>query len=221
MKNIVLFGGGNQLSYTLDILEKENKYNIVGIVDSVHEIGTSRFGYPVLGRQSDFINIRDNYYIDGGIVTIGDNWARFNVSSDIIRAIPDFQFINAIHPSVIISNSANIGVGVVAMAGCIINPNSTIGNFTFFATGAQIEHDCTIEDYASVSAGSVLGGHVHVKKFAAVTLNVTIIDRISIGENSVVGAGSVVTRSIPDNVVCYGSPAKIVRNREKNEKFLK
>jgi hypothetical protein len=30
------------------------------------------------------------------------------------------------------------------MAGCIFNPKSQIGNFTFFATGAQVEHDCQI-----------------------------------------------------------------------------
>jgi FlaA1/EpsC-like NDP-sugar epimerase len=53
MKNIVLFGGGNQAHYTIDIIEKEGKYNIVGIIDSIHEIGSKRFGYKILGRQED------------------------------------------------------------------------------------------------------------------------------------------------------------------------
>jgi hypothetical protein len=34
MKNLVLFGGGNQAGYTIDIIEKENKYRIVGIICS-------------------------------------------------------------------------------------------------------------------------------------------------------------------------------------------
>ena len=107
------------------------------------------------------------------------------------------------------------------MAGCIINPKTTIGDFTFFATGAQIDHDCTIEDYASISAGSVLGGYVIVKEYAAITLGVTIIDRLTIGFNTVIGSGSLVTKSFPNNVLAYGSPAKVMKNRKQGEKFLK
>jgi saccharopine dehydrogenase-like NADP-dependent oxidoreductase len=40
MKNLVLIGGGNQAHYTIDIIEKEGKYNIVGIIDSIHDIGS-------------------------------------------------------------------------------------------------------------------------------------------------------------------------------------
>jgi FlaA1/EpsC-like NDP-sugar epimerase len=53
MKNIVLIGGGNQAHYTIDIIEKEGKYNIIGIIDSIHEIDSDRFGYKILGRQEN------------------------------------------------------------------------------------------------------------------------------------------------------------------------
>ena len=43
-QNIILFGAGNQAHYTIDIIEKENKYNIIGIIDSIHDIGSIRFG---------------------------------------------------------------------------------------------------------------------------------------------------------------------------------
>lgn len=161
--------------------------------------------------------------IDGdcGIVAIGDNWGRAKVVNSIIEKYPNFKFINAIHPSCIIANDAFICIGVLAMAGCIFNTNCEVGNHTFFATGAQIEHDCIIFDYASVSAGSVLGGHVEVFSYAAITLGCTIFDRISIGKNSVVGSGSLVTKDIPDNQLWYGNPAKFIRKRQEGEKFLK
>jgi len=221
MKNIVLIGGGNQAHYTIDIIEKEGKYDIVGIIDSIHEIGSDRFGYKILGRQENIIDIINNYNIEGGVISVGDNWARYYISEQIKKLFPNFNFINAIHPSVIIGNNVKIGCGVVAMAGCIFNPKATIGDFTFFATGAQVEHDCVIEDFASISAGSITGGYVKIGKYSAITLGVTIMDRIEIGENTVVGSGSLVTKSLPNNVLAYGNPTKIIRNRNKGEKFLK
>ena len=220
-KKIVLFGGGNQVHYTIDIIEKEDKYNIIGIIDSIHEVGSERFGYKVIGRQEDIKYLTTKYDIDGGIITIGDNWVRYYISEQIKKLSPNFEFMNAIHPSVIIGKDVNIGFGVVVMAGVIINPRSTIGDHCFFATGAQIEHDCIIEDYASVSAGTVLGGYVCIKKYSAITLGVTILDRVTIGENTVVGSGSLVLKNIPDNILAYGNPCKNIRHRTQGEKFLK
>jgi sugar O-acyltransferase (sialic acid O-acetyltransferase NeuD family) len=221
MKNIVLIGGGNQAHYTIDIIEKEGKYNIVGIIDSIQEIGSDRFGYKILGRQENLKELISLYNIKGGIISIGDNWSRYYVYNQIINLIPDFNFVNAIHPSVVIGNTTELGVGIVAMAGCIFNPKAKIGNFTFFATGAQVEHDNEIGDFASISAGSLTGGYVKLGKFSAITLGVTVMDRIEIGENTVVGAGSLVIKSLPDNILAYGNPAKIIRSRIKGEKFLK
>jgi sugar O-acyltransferase (sialic acid O-acetyltransferase NeuD family) len=221
MKKIVLFGGGNQVHYTLDIIEKQGLYKVIGIIDSVHDIGSERFGYKVIGRQEDIKSLIEEYEIEGGIITIGDNWIRYYVSQQIKSLIRDFEFVNAIHPSVVIGNNVQIGTGVVAMAGVIINPMAKIGNHTFFATGSQIEHDCIIEDFASVSAGSILGGYVQIKKYSAITLNVTILDRLIIGENCVVGSGSLVLKDIPDNILAYGNPCKNIRYRPIGEKFLK
>lgn len=221
MKNVVLFGGGNQAHYTADIIEKEKKYKIIGIIDSKHQVGTTLHGYPVIGRQEDIGELVVTYSIDGGIVTIGDNWSRYRIVRQIESLLPTFQWFNAIHPSVIIGNGVNIGVGVVAMAGCIINPRTKIGNFTFFATGAQIDHDCEVNDYASVSAGSLTGGYVVLGKFSALTLGVTVLDRLKIGENCLIGAGSLVLKDVPDNVVAYGTPCRVIRTRKKDEKFLK
>jgi sugar O-acyltransferase (sialic acid O-acetyltransferase NeuD family) len=221
MKNIAIIGGGNQAHYTIDIIEKEGKYNIVGIIDSIHEIGSDRFGYKILGRQEDIIKLTKQYQIQGGLITVGDNWIRYIISNQILNLIPSFEFVNAIHPSVIIGNNVKLGVGITAMAGVIFNPKSKIGDFTFFATGAQIEHDCIISDFASVSAGSVTGGYVKLGKFSALTLGVTVLDRLEIGENTVVGAGSLVLKSLPSDVLVYGNPASIIRKRAIGEKFLK
>lgn len=221
MKNLVLIGAGNQANCVIDVIEKENKYKIVGIIDSINEVGSEKFGYTIIGRQENLIELVKQYNIDGGIISIGDNWSRFYVYNKIIEQIPNFEFINAIHPSVSIGRGVKLGKGIVAMPGCVFMPNTVIGDFTVFLTGAQIEHDCVVDDFASVSAGSVTGGFVKIGKFSAITLGVTIMDRIEIGINTVVGSGSLVVKSLPDNVLAYGNPAKIIRERKEGEKFLK
>lgn len=157
----------------------------------------------------------------GGIISIGDNWVRYYISSQIKKEIPDFNFVNAIHPSVVIGDKVQLGKGVVMMAGCIINPKSKIGDFTFFATGAQVDHDCDIKNYSSISAGSITGGYVTLGEFSAITLGVTVVDRLKIGKNTVVGAGSLVIKDLPDNVLVYGNPCKVIKTRKEGEKFLK
>jgi sugar O-acyltransferase (sialic acid O-acetyltransferase NeuD family) len=218
---ILLVGGGNQLRYSVDIVEREGRHEIVGIIDSIQPIGTKLLGYEIIGRQEEIAALAAARGAEGGLITVGDNWSRKLIRDEIVASLPGFRFVNAIHPSVITASGVRIGVGVVAMAGVIFNPGARLGDFTFFATGAQIEHDCEIDDYASVSAGTILGGYVKIGKYSAVTLGVTIVDRVSIGENTVVGAGALVTRSLPDNVLAYGSPARVVRPRTVGERFLR
>lgn len=221
MKNIVLFGGGTHVSYCIDIIEKEGKYRIVGITDPFQPLGKDILGYKIIGKQEDIKRLVKEFDIDGGIITIGDNWSRKIVFDEIIKMIPNFIFYTTIHPTSIIGSNVIIGSGTVIMAGCIISPNTIVGDFCFFASGAILEHDSEMGSFASLSAGSVTGGKVKIGEYSAITLNVTLFDRVKIGEHTVIGAGSLVTKDIPAFCVAYGSPAKIIRNREIGDKYLK
>lgn len=55
---------------------------------------------------------------------------------------------------------------------------------------------------------------IHIKKNAWIGANATILQGVTIGENSVVAAGSVVSNDVPDNVIVGGIPAKIIKNIE-------
>ena len=195
-----IFGMGDQSRYVKEILQLRGHANIVTTLWPTDETISEE---------------------DCGIIAIGDNFSRAKVHKLITEKYPNFRFIYAVHPSCIGNDEIMLPPGMVAMAGCIFNIGAKIGAFTFFATGAQIEHDCEIGDYASVSAGSVLGGHVKVEEFAAVTLGCTVFDRVTIGRNSVVGSGSLVTKDVLPNSLVYGSPAKYVRHRSLGERFLK
>ena len=54
-------------------------------------------------------------------------------------------------------------------------------------------------------------GEIHIKKNAWLGANVTVLAGVTIGENSIVAANSVVTKDVPDNVIVAGSPAKVIK----------
>ena len=220
-KRILIYGGGAHAQYTIDIIEKENKYKIIGITDPYKKVGSIVYEYPILGKQEQIVELIKQYNIQGGIISIGDNFTRSYVYDIIKKLVPNFEFVNAIHPSTVIGKNVKLGVGLIIMAGCIINPGCKISDFCFFATGAQLDHDSFMGVFSSISAGSITGGNVKIGAYSAITLGVIVMDRISIGENTVIGSGALVTKDLPDNVLAYGVPAKIIRNREKGEKFLK
>ena len=221
MKNIVLIGGGLHVHHCIDTIEKEAKYKIIGITDPYKEAGTDLYGYKVVGRQEDLLRLIGEYDIYGWLISIWDNWIRKH-AVDVVQSIkPDFVFVNAIHPAAVIGRDVELGIGNMVDAGSIIGAGARIGSFCLLGTGAIVEHGTIMHDFSSISLGSITGGKVEIGKFSAITLRVTVLDRLKIGENSVVGAASLVLSDVPDNVLVYGSPAKIIRSRKPGERFLK
>ena len=58
---------------------------------------------------------------------------------------------------------------------------------------------------------SLVPKHIHIKKNAWIGANATILHGVTIGQNAVIAAGSVVTKDVPDNVVVGGIPAQILK----------
>ena len=102
----------------------------------------------------------------------------------------------------------SIGENCFILEDNTLQPFTTIGNNVVLWSGNHIGHHSTIEDNVFVTSHVVISGHCQIKKGAYLGVNSTIRDGVTIGENSVVGMGAVVTKSIPDNQTWIGSPAK-------------
>ena len=72
---------------------------------------------------------------------------------------------------------------------------------------------CRIGDYAHLAPGCTLGGDVTLGEVAFLGIGARVIPGIRIGRWSVIGAGSVVTKDIPDNCTAVGVPAKVIKTR--------
>ena len=220
MKNIILIGASDHCRYTIDIIEQENKYKIVGLLDKNLPAGEFYGGYEVLGYLDDIVEIMFQQGALGGLVAIGDNFTRKSIVADIIKKIPDFKFINAIHPSVIIGKEVTIGWGSVIMAGVIINNNCRIGNHTFLATKSSIDHDSSLGEFSSLSPGVTTGGRVLIGTCTAIGIGATILHYKNIGNFSVVGGNSLVTKDIGNNILAFGIPAKPIKERKPADRYL-
>ena len=119
-------------------------------------------------------------------------------------------FPTLIHPNVIYDrNTVNFGPGTIICAGNIITTNINIGAHVIVNLDCTIGHDCTIEDYVTISPGCHLSGYTILRKGSYMGTGATTVEKHEIGAHSIIGAGGVVVKDIPANVVAVGVPATV------------
>lgn len=220
MENIIIIGSSGHAKVIIDIVEKENKYNIAGLTDKFREKDEEVSGYRIIGKEEDIAKLLKKHNISGGIIAIGDNWTRSRVCENIKSIRPDFRFVTAIHPSAQTAKDVEIGNGTVVMAGAIINSSSSVGEHCIINTNSSLDHDSVMKDFSSLAPNVTTGGNVEIGKFSAISLGAKIIHGIRIGEQTVIGAGSVVLKDVSSFSVACGIPAKVIRKREAGDKYL-
>ena len=143
------------------------------------------------------------------ILGIGDNNLREKVAKLILSKSNILE--NVIDPHAVISKSANIGIGVFASKGVLVNTFSTIGNFTILNTGCIIEHECEIGTAAHIAPGAVLAGNVKVGNRTFIGANAVIKQGVVIGDDVIIGAGSVVLHNVENNSKLVGNPGRLLK----------
>lgn len=136
-----------------------------------------------------------------------------------------FDFVNLYGCS--IDDNTKIGTFVEIQKNAFIGKNCKISSHTFICEGVHIEdnvfvgHNVTFindkfprsvnEDGSMQSEADWKVIETFVKKGASIGSSSTIMCGVTIGENSIVGAGSVITKNVPPNVIVAGVPAKIIK----------
>lgn len=213
---LVIWGASGHALVVLDILRLAGQYEIVGLLDEVnlHRHGSKMDGFPVLGGQEQLSELRRKGTTHA-FIAIGDCSTRLRLAEQARSA--GFQLARAIHPRAVVAASARVGDGSVIAAGTVINPGATLGENVIVNTSATVDHECSIADGVHVGPGVHLGGLVTVERGAWLGIGATIRDRVRIGEHSIIGAGSVILRDVPPNVVVYGVPGKVIRARNEQQ----
>ena len=200
---IFVFGASGHAKVVIDIIERQNLYEIAFLVDDAPSLkGQWVYGYHVLGGKEELLSSG----IRCGIVAIGSNCARSGVAAWLRSK--GFELVTALHPSAQIARGVTVGGGTVIMAGVVINSDTAIGRDVIVNTRASIDHDCMIGNGVHIAPGTTLCGTVTVGDGSFVCAGVTIIPNLIIGSNVTVGAGSTVIRDVTEGITVVGSPAK-------------
>jgi sugar O-acyltransferase (sialic acid O-acetyltransferase NeuD family) len=215
MKNIVIVGAGGfgrEVKMLIDQINQHSKeFEFLGFYDDGIPKSTVINGFNVLGSISDLSKVDVELSV---IISIADP----NIKKKIhifLNGNTNLNFPSLIHPNVLIGNDkVLIGNGCIICASNIITVNINIGNFVILNLACTTGHDTSIGDYCSFMPSVNISGEVNIEDLVYVGTGVKIINLLSIGKSTIVGAGAVVSKNLPAHCTAVGIPAKPIKFHE-------
>jgi len=207
--NIYILGIGHWTDVIIELAE-DCGYNILGLFHYNNErTGELVQNIPVIGSTDDLFNsslVKDNNFMVG----IGNSKIRSLLAERIRlkRGITP----TLIHPSAYVSRNTEIKKGVFITEHAKVQSGVIIREDSVISIGAMACHNSKIGKGCFLSAGSILGAYTDMRNYAFLGMGaITISDKVKyIGENVLIGAGAVVTKSVEDNLVLAGNPARVI-----------
>lgn len=212
MQKIAIFGAGGFGREVHMLIEQINRHQaqweFIGYFDDGSMKGTIVNGYEVLGTLADLNAYPERLAI---VFALGHPSIKLSVISKIVNSNLFFPVL--VHPNVLFGSAEfnDIGEGSIVTAGNIITVNTKIGRHVILNLGCTVGHDSIIEDFCSFMPSVSVSGEVKIQKGVYVGTGAKIINQLEIGENTIIGAGAVVSKSLPANCTAVGIPAKPVK----------
>jgi sugar O-acyltransferase (sialic acid O-acetyltransferase NeuD family) len=204
-EKVVLVGAGGHCKVLIECLDR-NLYEIIGILDNKTKIGSEIIGISVIGDDNDAKLLFGSGVHNAVIAIVGNLKVRKKLL-DKYKEI-GFSFPVIRHPSACISSNAKLGEGVAILSGAHINTGAIVQNFVTINTGAVVEHDVVIGDNSHIAPRVTLLGASRVGNDTMIGAGSVVLQQVIIGNRCTVGAGSIVLKNIKDGKTVYGNPAR-------------
>ena len=207
-RDILIFpANGNGLE-ALDCLG--TSFRCVGFVDDTPEKQRDgAWGYPVLGRAA-FAQ-----HPNAGVLAVPGGPKSYKARAQIVGSlgIAAERFATVIHPAARVSPLAQVGYGVLIMAGVVITSNAVIGNHVCILPNTVIHHDSSIGDWSLVGSNVTLASNSRIGANCYIGSGTSIMNGVDIGAGALVGIGSNVIRNVPADATFIGNPARALTQR--------
>ena len=204
MKDLVIVGAGGFGRETALMIEQLHAWNLIGFYDDGLEPGTIMEGKPVVGKVS---SLNENQSEVAVVIAIADPSTRQRIAVSLTNK--KLSFPTVAHPTALMGHLSNsFGKGCIITAGVILTTGITIGDFVIVNLSTTIGHDVCIDHYTSIMPQCSISGSVKLGERCFVGSGSRILQGISIGDDSIVGAGAVVTKSFEANSKLVGVPAQ-------------
>lgn len=204
MKNkknkLIIIGAGSLGVMTLDTALEMNFYEDIYFMDDGKDSGELIHGFKVIGGMKDLLlqDINTDY-----VIAIANNKVRKKIAEQY-----ELNYVNIIHPTVSLSRFSKIGTGNIIMPNSSIDPETVIEDHVVINKNNSLGHNVIMKNYTQASPGCNLGGTINEGTF--IGLGGIVLPEISVGSWSIIGAGAVVTKNIPENSTAVGMPAKLI-----------
>lgn len=211
MTQILLLGASNPHVERLlsRVTAADPELNILGFVDDdPAKWGTVFCGYPVIGGLRGLADL--DLPPDVSFVNLISSDTRVRYETSRWLASEGWQFANLIDPSVDMTG-VKTGTGLYIQEGVLVQQSAYISDNVSIHMGALVAHECYIGNSCFIAHAVSLSGCVDVEDGVYIGTNATILPNLTLGKWSVIGAGSVVTKDVPEYTVVAGNPAKVIR----------
>jgi sugar O-acyltransferase (sialic acid O-acetyltransferase NeuD family) len=211
MQKIIVFGAGGFGREVAWLAEQCKNFEISCFVDDNPDLLKKQFnGIPVLSLE----DARKRHADSLTVVAVGSPKIRQRITGKVLGH--GFKIASLIHPCTEMSKWIDIEEGAIICAGCILTTNIHIKKHVQINLDCTIGHDVVMGDYTTLAPGVHVSGWVHFGKrvyvgTGAVIINGTEKNPLVIGDDAVIAAGAVVTRSVPPCETWGGVPAKVIR----------
>jgi UDP-perosamine 4-acetyltransferase len=181
-------------------------FDLVGLIDDEQQNARRRIGeLSVLGSRVDLPAL-SREGVEGVLLGFGAVEGRDAVVAAIEAA--GLALPTLVHPSAHVPASATLGSGTQVLSRASIGPGARIGRAVLLNTGAIVEHDVTISDYAVIGPGAVLAGRAGIGEAVEIGAGAVVLPDMEVSVRAVVGAGAVVTDSVAEGQTVVGVPAR-------------
>lgn len=210
IQRVLILGAGGHGRVVLDILLQTPDCQVVGFLDNNEAVHGRRIdGIPVLGLIDDLPDIAAQHQINATIIAIGDNGTRRGLARWIDQT--GVPMVSAIHPSATLAQGVTVGRNTVICAGVVACAHCQIGDSVILNTGCIIDHYTTVGEGTHICPGVRIGGRVRVEPGVFVGIGGTVVQKITLGCEAIIGAGAVVIEDIPALATAVGVPAQPIK----------